>query len=274
MINTNKKDFVRILGPCSVQSEDIYLGTAKLLYPIMNGRDWYYKASFDKANRTSIYGGRGPGLDDSIRLFKKVKKLYPDIKLTTDVHEPWQCEKLAGIIDLVQIPAFLCKQTDLIIASAEHFDKMNIKKGQWLGPQNLIKSVDKIKSVNKNCEAWICDRGSNFGFDHLVTDLTIVDELKEAYDKVILDCTHSTQRSRKFHGTQGDPILGGRHFVGASVYNYDGIFAETHPVPAESCSDADCQIHVNRIQRLIEHQDAIIDTNLKYKDIHENNLGE
>ena len=143
MVNTDKKNFVRILGPCSVQSEDVYLGTAEKLYPIMKGKDWYYKASFDKANRTSIYGGRGPGLEDSIRLFKEVKKLYPDIKLTTDVHEPWQCDKLAGIIDLVQIPAFLCKQTDLIIASAQNFDKMNIKKGQWLGPQNLIKSVDK-----------------------------------------------------------------------------------------------------------------------------------
>ena len=237
MITTNKKDFVRILGPCSVDSEEIYLSTAKKLYSIMKGKDWYFKASFDKANRTSIYGGRGPGLDESIRLFKKVKQLYPDIKLTTDVHEPWQCDKLSGIIDLVQIPAFLCKQTDLIIASAQNFDKMNIKKGQWLGPQNLIKSVDKVKSVNKNCETWICDRGSNFGFDHLVTDLTIVDELKEAYDKVILDCTHSTQRSRKFHGKQGDPVLGGKLFLIAPTMGYDGVFAETHPIPDESISD-------------------------------------
>ena len=259
MLETNK--FVRILGPCSVQSEEIYLDAASKLYPIMKGRDWYFKASFDKANRTSINGGRGPGLEESIELFKKVKKLYPGIKLTTDVHEPWQCEKLAGVIDLVQIPAFLCKQTDLIIAAAEHFDTMNIKKGQWLGPQNLIKSLDKIKSANSKCKAWICDRGSNMGFDHLVTDFTIIDELKDAYDKVILDCTHSTQRSRKFHGKQGDPILGGKLFLIAPIMGYDGVFAETHPIPEISTSDADCQIHINRIEKLISHQDKIIDVN-------------
>ena len=102
MLDTNK--FVRILGPCSVQSEEIYLDAASKLYPIMKGRDWYFKASFDKANRTSINGGRGPGLEESIELFKKVKKLYPGIKLTTDVHEPWQCEKLAGVIVIAFVP--------------------------------------------------------------------------------------------------------------------------------------------------------------------------
>tara|TARA_R100001126_G_C4863145_1_gene168623 strand:+ start:640 stop:1455 length:816 start_codon:yes stop_codon:yes gene_type:complete len=257
-------NFVRILGPCSVQNEDIFLDVVNKLYPLMKGTDWYLKGSFDKANRTSIKGGRGPGLEESIRIFKKVKSIYPDVKITTDVHETWQCEKLVGVVDLIQIPAFLCKQTDLIIASAEHFDKINIKKGQWLGPDILVDSVDKVRAANSKCEAWICDRGSNLGYDHLVTDFTIIDELKDAYDKVILDCTHSTQRSRKFYGKQGDPILGGKLFLSAPIMGYDGVFAETHPIPEISTSDADCQIHVNRMEKLLAHQQEIMDVAKKF----------
>lgn len=254
------KDYLRILGPCSVQDQKTYLDIAEILVRQMkNYNNWYYKASFDKANRTSIYGGRGPGLEESIELFYKVKEKYPNIKLTTDIHEPWQAEKLKGLIDAVQIPAFLCKQTDLLIASAENFDKVNIKKGQWVGPDTLLISVDKIKSTNPNAEAWICDRGSNFGYDKLITDLTIVDELKTVYDKVILDCTHSTQRSRKVYGTQGDPILAERHFIGAPIYNYDGIFAEVHTNPKSSPSDGDCMIKVEKLDLLLEKQEKVLE---------------
>ena len=253
------KNYLRILGPCSVQDKKTYFEIGDTLVKLMKGYDnWYYKASFDKANRTSLYGGRGPGLEESLDYFLEIKEKYPHIKLTTDIHEPWQAEKLKDVIDLVQIPAFLCKQTDLLVASAENYKEVNIKKGQWVGPDILLLSVDKIKGVNPDCQAWICVRGSNFGYDKLITDLGIVDELKTTYDKVILDCTHSTQRSRKVYGTQGDPILAQRHFLGAPIYNYDGVFAEVHPRPKTSPSDGDCMINIKHLKNLINKQEKIL----------------
>tara|TARA_Y100000034_G_scaffold136931_1_gene217276 strand:+ start:1336 stop:2106 length:771 start_codon:yes stop_codon:yes gene_type:complete len=247
---TNK---VWILGPCSLESKDLFMECLISIGAMMEPNDnWYMKASFDKANRTSLSGGRGPGLEYATEVWLEAKKLFPLLKLTTDIHECWQAEQLAGLIDVVQIPAFLSRQTDLIIEAAKHFPIVNIKKGQWLGPNNLIVSVDKIKETNPECEAWICDRGSNFGYHDLFVNFGIVDELKRYYDKVILDCTHSTQRSRTVYGTQGDPILAARYFVAADLFNYDGVFAETHPRPSEAVSDGQCLIHMNELGPLIQ----------------------
>lgn len=242
-----------ILGPCSIESETVFLEClAKINSMMKPDDDWYMKASFDKANRTSLDGGRGPGLEMALDIWKSAKQQFPHVRFTTDVHECWQVEKLVDVIDVVQIPAFLSRQTDLIIECARAFNKINVKKGQWLGPNNLKKSVDKIKSTNPNCEAWICDRGSNFGYHDLFVNFGIVDELKECYDKVILDCTHSTQRSREVYGTQGDPVLAGRYLVAADIFNYDGVFAETHPRPSESTSDGQCLIPLDRLEGLIK----------------------
>ena len=160
-------------------------------------------------------------------------------------------------IDVVQIPAFLCRQTDLIVECAKHFNKINIKKGQWLGPNNLIKSVDKVKETNPNCEAWVCDRGTNFGYTDLFVNFSIVDVLKEHYDKVILDCTHSTQRSRTVYGSQGDRVLAKRYFVAASLFNYDGVFAEVHPEPETATSDGDCQLFLSDLGRLVDKAKSV-----------------
>jgi len=242
---------VWILGNCAME-RDVFFETLKYLKPLMQGKDWYMKTSFDKANRTSIKGGRGDGLIKSMWVWKEAKRRYPDIKLTTDIHEPDQAYNLKAIgIDVIQIPAFLCRQTDLIVECAKLFDKINIKKGQWLGPNNLIKSVDKVKETNPDCEVWITDRGSNFGYNDLFVNFGMVDELKKYYDKVILDCTHSTQRSREVYGTQGDPVLAERYFQAADIFNYDGVFAETHPRPLESPSDGECMIPLYRIGQLI-----------------------
>ena len=145
----------------------------------------------------------------------------------------------------------------MVVECARHFDKINVKKGQWLGPNNLVKSVDKIKEVNPDCEAWICDRGTNFGYHDLFVNFGIVDELKEHYDKVILDCTHSIQRSRQVYGTQGDRNLAERYFVGADVFGYDGVFAEVHPNPPDAVSDADCQLYLNRFESLLKMSDLV-----------------
>lgn len=246
------KNKIWILGPCSMESKDLFLGTLEKINSIMSEEDeWYMKASFDKANRTSLYGGRGPGLEYAKEVWTEAKHKFPKVKFLTDVHETHQVEKLVDFIDCIQIPAFLCRQTDLIVECAKHFNKMNIKKGQWLGPNNLINSVDKIKHTNENCEAWICDRGTNFGYNDLFVNFGIVDELKKHYDKVILDCTHSIQRSRAIYGTQGDRKLAERYFLTADVFNYDGVFAEVHPNPPDATSDGDCQLYLDKLEELI-----------------------
>lgn len=244
---------VWILGPCAMENKEMFIESASTINNVMSDQDeWYMKASFDKANRTSLHGKRGIGLDEAIKIWKEAKQIFPNMKFITDVHECWQVEKLSEVIDVIQIPAFLCRQTDLIVESARHFNKINIKKGQWLGPNNLIKSVDKVKETNPNCEAWICDRGTNFGYNDLFVNFGIVDELKEHYDKVILDCTHSIQRSRAIYGTQGDRKLAERYFVAADLFNYDGVFAEVHPNPPDAFSDGDCQIYLKELEGLIK----------------------
>ena len=251
-------DKVWILGPCSIENRDLFFECMEKIDAIMREYDvWYMKASFDKANRTSLHGGRGPGLDEALEIWREAKEKYPNIKFTTDVHECWQIHKLADIIDVAQIPAFLSRQTDLITESARVFPVVNIKKGQWLGPNNLVASVDKIKETNPDCQAWITDRGSNFGYHDLFVNFGIVDELKQYYDKVILDCTHSTQRSRAVYGTQGDPTLAARYFVSADLFNYDGVFAETHPNPLESVSDGECLIPLDELELLVNRAKAI-----------------
>jgi len=252
---TNEKTWV--LGPCSIENRENYFAAAKELNQIMTGRDWYLKASFDKANRTSINGGRGPGLDESIKIFKEVKSQYPHVKLCTDVHEVWQVEKLAGLIDCIQIPAFLCRQTDLVVECARHFNVINIKKGQWLGPNNLVISVDKVRDTNENAEVWITERGTMHGYHKLLVDFDIVDRLKKHYDKVVIDCTHSTQRSRDVYGIQGRGDLAERYLLAAGIFKYDAIFAECHPNPTCAVSDGDCQINLSRIKKLVETHDKI-----------------
>lgn len=248
---------VFILGPCTIDNKELYLEVGRYLNDLMKGKDFYYKASFDKANRTSIEGGRGPGIEVGIECFKEIKKECPGIKLTTDVHEVSQIEKLAGLIDVIQVPAFLCRQTDLVVECAKHFDLINIKKMQHLGPNNLIKSVDKIKNTNPNAQAWLSERGTSFGYEKLIVDVTIVDEIKKYYDKFILDATHSCQRSRKVYGTQADRRYAERYLLAAPVFEYDGVFVETHPNPPSSTSDKDSQIYLHRMKELIEKYELI-----------------
>ena len=252
-------DKLFILGPCSMESAKNYMDSYEFLAPLMEGREWLFKASFDKANRTSINGGRGPGLEESLKIFSQLKEKYPNVKLTTDVHEPWQVEKLSEVIDVIQIPAFLCRQTDLIVESARFFNKVNIKKGQWLGPSNLVLSVDKVRDTNPNAEVWLTERGTAFGYHRLVVDFDIVDRIKRHYDKYILDCTHSTQRSREVYGMQGRPEVAERFMLASSIFHYDGVFVETHLNPCEAVSDGDCQINMKRIEQLLKKYDSIVD---------------
>mgnify|MGYP001197983637 CR=1 FL=1 len=241
-----------IAGPCLIESKEHAVDMAGKINEICSllNINFIFKSSFDKANRTSIKSARGIGLNKSLSIFSEIKKKIK-CSITTDVHEPDQCSKVSKVVDLLQIPAFLCRQTDLIVECAKHFSAVNIKKGQWLGPHNLINSVDKIKETNEQCEAWISDRGSNFGYHELFVNFSIVDELKQYYDRVILDCTHSIQRSRAVYGSQGDRTLAERYFLAADIFGYDGVFAEVHPNPSMSVSDGDCALNLESLNVLL-----------------------
>jgi len=252
----SQNDMMWILGPCSVESEALYIETGKELAKIMNGKNWYYKASFDKANRSSVLGNRGPGLEESIKLFSKIKKIVPGIKLTTDFHEPYQAKKLAPYIDCIQIPAFLCRQTDLLVEAGKYFDVVNIKKGQWLHPENIIHSVSKIKDLNKKAKVWLTERGTSFGYNQLIIDFASVPLFHKHFDRVILDCTHSTQYVKDGFNL-GNRDLAERYLLSAPIFGYNGVFAETHPNPGKAISDGTCQLYLSRIRNLVTTFDRL-----------------
>lgn len=254
-----------IFGPCALESELLYFRTGELLASIMEGRDWYYKASFDKANRTSIEGKRGVGLEKGLEIFSKFKEKFPTIKLITDVHECYQVEKLQPVIDCIQIPAFLCKQTDLLKECALHFNKINIKKGQWISPNTIVKSIDKIKSINQNTEIWLSERGTQFGYNKLVVDFSSVDFLKQHFDRVILDCTHSTQNVESDGFMHGDSLLAKKYMLASSIFGYNGVFAEVHPEPEIAISDGTCQLKIDTIPKLLEEYDEFSKVFNKYE---------
>ena len=237
-------NYTYILGPCSIENEKNFLTVAKHLNSSMEGKDWYLKGSFDKANRTSIYSDRGPGLEEGMEIMRTIKHYYPDIKIVTDIHEPNQALPLSEVVDVIQIPAFLCRQTDLLVECAKNFNVINIKKGQWLSAESMKHAVTKIKDVDPKCEVWVTERGSNFGYDRLIVDFRGVDVMKQFADKVILDCTHSTQMA-------GDGITGGsrklakQYSKAARIFEYDGVFIETHPDPDNAISDSGSQVELD-----------------------------
>lgn len=245
-----------IIGPCALESKELFFNTGSALSTIMEGRDWYYKASFDKANRTSTGGLRGCGLEAAKDIISEFKDEHPNIRLSTDVHECWQIEQLKGLIDVIQIPAFLCRQTDLLVECGKHFNIVNIKKGQWIAPESTKHFVGKVRKENPNAEVWLTERGTQFGYGQLITDFGAAKELRDYFSTVILDCTHSTQR-KKGDFTGGDRGLAERYLLASLSFQYNGIFAEVHPDPPTAASDADCQIYLNRLPKLLTLYDKM-----------------
>jgi 2-dehydro-3-deoxyphosphooctonate aldolase (KDO 8-P synthase) len=241
-----------IIGPCSLENYDLSYKVLSTVYPLVKDKEFYFKGSFDKANRSSITGKRGPGLEEGLEIFKQLKLDFPGLQVTTDVHETHQVEKLAGVIDLIQIPAFLCRQTDLLVESAKFFNKVNIKKGQWMNPQNMVNGIDKLKSTNSNCEVWLTERGTSFGYSQFIVDFSSVDFFREHFDQVILDCTHSAQLPKAGGRMSGNPTLAARYFKAADIFNYTGVFAEAHPVPSLSYSDADSVLPLEQMVKLLK----------------------
>lgn len=242
-----------IIGPCSLENYELSHKVLSTVYPYLKNKEFYFKGSFDKANRSSITGQRGPGLEEGLEIFKQLKKDFPGLKVTTDVHETAQVEKLADTIDVIQIPAFLCRQTDLLVESARHFNTVNIKKGQWMNPQNMAKGIDKLKVTNPECKVWLTERGTAFGYSQFIVDFSSVDFFKEHFDKVIMDCTHAAQLPKPNGRMSGNPTLAKRYFQAADIFGYTGVFAEAHPTPSLSYSDADSVLPLEEMVELLKN---------------------
>jgi len=227
-----------IAGPCQHETLEQSLEIAKECKRVCNklGIDYYFKASFDKANRTSVDGKRGRGLHDTVRDFLDMKEEIPNLKIVTDIHERDQIQYLTHIVDVLQIPAFLCRQTDLIQAACATDCIVNIKKGQFLAPWDVKGILSKTEGAK---EVWITERGTSFGYNTLVTDFTGIQYMRDNFHvPVVFDVTHSVQKP----GGQGDSSGGNRDYVpalanAAAGMGVDNFFLEVHPDPDNAPSD-------------------------------------
>ncbi len=247
----NGKIFL-IAGPCVIESEDLVMEVAKKMKEITDklGINYIFKASFDKANRSSISSFRGPGIDKGLEILARVKDKY-GVALATDIHEPWQCEKAKEVIDLLQIPAFLCRQTDLHVAAAETGKAVNIKKGQFLAPWDMKNVVNKFCEVG-NENIMLCERGATFGYNNLVVDMRGLLEMRKFGFPVVFDATHSVQ----IPGGKGDSTGGNREYVyplarAAVSVGVDGIFAEVHPDPDKGLSDGPNMLKLENVEEIL-----------------------
>ena len=244
--------FSLIAGPCVIESEELVLSVAGKMKETTEklGIPYTFKASFDKANRTSIHSFRGPGIEEGLRILQKVKDLY-GLPVCTDIHEPWQAEKAAQVCDILQIPAFLCRQTDLLVAAAKTGKRINIKKAQFLAPWDMKNCVEKVRESG-NDNVMLCERGSTFGYNTLVVDMTGLRVMKEFGVPVIFDATHSVQKP----GGNGTSTGGNRQFVeylakAAVAVGVDGLFMETHPDPDHALSDGPNMVPLGEMEDLL-----------------------
>ncbi len=242
-----------IAGPCVIESEDMALSIANEMKSITSelGIPYTFKASFDKANRTSINGKRGPGLEEGLRILAKVKK-ETGLPIATDIHESYQAEPVSKVADIIQIPAFLCRQTDLLVAAAKTGKIINIKKAQFLAPWDMKNCAEKVKESG-NSNIYLCERGTSFGYNNLVVDMTGLVEMKKLGFPVVFDATHSVQKP----GGKGNSTGGNREYVeylakAAVAVGVDGLFMETHPDPENAWSDGPNMVKLSDMKGLLE----------------------
>lgn len=242
-----------LAGPCVIESEELVMEIAGKMKEITEklNINYVFKASFDKANRSSIKSFRGPGLDKGLEILAKVKEKY-NLPIVTDIHEAWQAERLAEVVDIIQIPAFLCRQTDLLVASAKTGKTLNVKKGQFLAPWDMKNVVNKIEEVG-NKKLMLCERGSSFGYNNLVVDMRSLLEMREFGYPIIFDATHSVQKP----GGRGETTGGDRKYVdplarAAVAVGVDGIFTEIHPDPDNAKSDGPNMLNIKNVEEFLK----------------------
>jgi len=240
-------------GPCVIENESMIMNLAENIKKLTEelGFTYIFKASFDKANRTSISSYRGPGLEEGLRILERVKKEF-NLPLTTDIHEPNQAKPVAEVVDILQIPAFLCRQTDLLVEAAKTDRIINIKKAQFLDGKDMIHPVNKVKDSG-NDKIMLTERGSMFGLGNLVVDFRQIIDMKEFGYPVVMDVTHSTQKPSALGGTSG----GDRKYAPymaklANAVGVDGFFFEVHENPEEALSDGPNMVYLKDFRDILE----------------------
>ena len=248
----NKKSTI-IAGPCVIESAELLDTVARKLVEINTklGTDIIFKASFDKANRTSLHSFRGPGLEQGLQMLADVKTRY-GLRILTDIHESWQAKPAGEVCDVLQIPAFLCRQTDLIVAAAKTGCVVNIKKAQFLSGMDMQYPVNKAEESGAK-EVWLTERGNMMGYNNLVVDFRNIPDMLELVPNVIMDCTHSVQRPGGSDGKTG----GDRRFVpmmamAAKAFGATGYFFEVHPDPDKGLSDAANMLELDKLEDLVK----------------------
>ena len=242
-----------IAGPCVIESAELLDIVAQELVSINRelGTDIIFKASFDKANRTSISSFRGPGMEKGLQMLSDIKKKY-GLRILTDIHESCQAAPVAEVADVLQIPAFLCRQTDLLVAAAKTGKAINIKKAQFLSGVDMRYPVQKARESGAE-EVWLCERGNSFGYNNLVVDFRNIPDMLDIVPRVVMDCTHSVQRPGGGNGcTSGD-----RRFVpamakAAKAFGANGFFFEVHPDPDHALSDGPNMLQLKELKNLVQ----------------------
>ena len=242
-----------IAGPCVIETAQLLDTVAQTLVEINRqlGIDIIFKASFDKANRTSIHSFRGPGLEKGLQMLADVKSKY-GLRLLTDIHESWQAEPVGQVVDVIQIPAFLCRQTDLLVAAAKTGRTVNIKKAQFLSGRDMRYPVEKVREAGAT-EVWLTERGNMMGYGNLVVDFRNISDMLDIVPTVVMDCTHSVQRP----DAQGGKTGGDRRFVpamalAAKAFGATGYFFEVHPTPDQGLSDAANMLELDKLYDLVK----------------------
>ena len=242
-----------IAGPCVIESAELLNTVAEELVRINSalGTDIIFKASFDKANRTSIHSFRGPGMEKGLQMLADIKEKY-GLRILTDIHESCQAAPVGEVVDVIQIPAFLCRQTDLLVAAAKTGRIVNIKKAQFLSGADMKYPVEKAKEAGAQ-DVWLTERGNSFGYNNLVVDFRNIDDMLQIVPTIIMDCTHSVQRP----GAGGGKTGGDRRFVpamakAAKAFGATGWFFEVHPTPDQGLSDAANMLELAKLESLIK----------------------
>ena len=241
-----------IAGPCVIESQELLNTVAEELVRINSklGTDIIFKASFDKDNRTSIHSFRGPGLEKGLQMLADIKSKY-GLRVLTDIHESYQAAPAGEVCDILQIPAFLCRQTDLLVAAAKTGNIINIKKAQFLSGLDMKYPVEKALEAGAK-EVWLTERGNMFGYNNLVVDFRNIPDMLTITPRVVMDCTHSVQRP----GAGGGKTSGDRRFVpnmalAAKAFGANGYFFEVHPDPDHALSDGPNMLYLDKLEELI-----------------------
>ena len=244
-------------GPCAIENRDCVMHTAETLHRLCYdlGITLYFKSSFDKANRTSA-SARGVGMEEGLRILQEVKDQF-GLPIVTDVHESWQCKPVAEVADVLQIPAFLSRQTDLLQAAARTGRTINVKKGQFMAPWDMGGAIEKIEQVQPDAardgKVWLTERGSSFGYGRIIVDMTSLVEMRRFGCPVVFDATHSVQQPSSQAGvTGGNRVMVPYLMRAALAVGVDGLFVETHPNPEQAISDAANQVRLDDMESLLK----------------------